>query len=468
MSRPATLGDLRASGWESRPVKEEIRANAVRALAEERRSSTASSATRTPCCRSSRTRCSPATTSSSSASAVRRRRASSASSSVCSTSGCRSSRAARSTTTRTRPVVARTRAHLVAERGDDTPIEWVHRDRRYGEKLATPDTSIADLIGEVDPIKVAEGRYLSDELTIHYGLVPAHEPRHLRDQRAARPRRAHPGRSAERARRARRADPRLQDPPAARRAARRVGEPRGLHEPRPHHHAAEGPLRFADPHALPARDRARDGDHRPGSAAARGRGPPGVGARLHDRDRRRDLAARAALAARQPAVRCVGAALDLELRDAGRERGPARAARTASARSCRASPTSTRSPRRRRARSRSRRSTTAARARCSSASSRRRRSRCSGRGCGPSGSVRSSPRSRTVRSCTPARTCPPPSTAICSSKLDGMPAVLSDLGVGESPAGIASGIEFVLEGLHLTKRLNKDAVGTRASYRSRG
>ena len=61
---------------------------------------------------------------------------------------------------------------LVAERGDDTPIEWVHRDRRFGEKLATPDTSIADLIGEVDPIKVAEGRYLSDELTIHFGLVP--------------------------------------------------------------------------------------------------------------------------------------------------------------------------------------------------------------------------------------------------------------------------------------------------------
>ena len=61
---------------------------------------------------------------------------------------------------------------LVAEQGDDTPIEWVHRDTRFGEKLATPDTSIADLIGEVDPIKVAEGRYLSDELTLHYGLVP--------------------------------------------------------------------------------------------------------------------------------------------------------------------------------------------------------------------------------------------------------------------------------------------------------
>src|SRR3981081_1722714 len=61
---------------------------------------------------------------------------------------------------------------LITERGDDTPIEWVHRDRRYGEKLATPDTSIADLIGEVDPIKGAEGRVRSYEFTIHDGLVP--------------------------------------------------------------------------------------------------------------------------------------------------------------------------------------------------------------------------------------------------------------------------------------------------------
>jgi magnesium chelatase subunit I len=60
----------------------------------------------------------------------------------------------------------------VEELGDKTPIDWVHRNRRYGEKLATPDTTIADLIGEVDPIKVAEGRYLSDELTISYGLIP--------------------------------------------------------------------------------------------------------------------------------------------------------------------------------------------------------------------------------------------------------------------------------------------------------
>ncbi|MPZ49341.1 MAG: magnesium chelatase [Dehalococcoidia bacterium] len=61
---------------------------------------------------------------------------------------------------------------LIDDKGDATPIEWIGRDRRYGEKLATPDITIADLIGEVDPIRVAEGRYLSDELTIHYGLIP--------------------------------------------------------------------------------------------------------------------------------------------------------------------------------------------------------------------------------------------------------------------------------------------------------
>jgi magnesium chelatase subunit I len=61
---------------------------------------------------------------------------------------------------------------IVTEQGDETPIEWVAREERYSEKLATPDISIADLIGEIDPIKVAEGHYLSDELVIHYGLVP--------------------------------------------------------------------------------------------------------------------------------------------------------------------------------------------------------------------------------------------------------------------------------------------------------
>jgi len=60
----------------------------------------------------------------------------------------------------------------VREQGDAVPVVWIGREHRYGEKLATPDVSMADLIGEIDPIKVAEGRYLGDEDTIHYGLVP--------------------------------------------------------------------------------------------------------------------------------------------------------------------------------------------------------------------------------------------------------------------------------------------------------
>src|SRR5580704_9381328 len=69
------------------------------------------------------------------------------------------------------PICRRCR-DLVADHGDATELAWLTPEQRYSEKLATPDTSIADLIGEVDPIKVAEGRYLSDELTIHYGLLP--------------------------------------------------------------------------------------------------------------------------------------------------------------------------------------------------------------------------------------------------------------------------------------------------------
>jgi len=60
----------------------------------------------------------------------------------------------------------------LAERGDNAPIAWLHRSHRYGEKLATPDTSVGDLIGDIDPVKLAEGRTLGDPETIHYGLVP--------------------------------------------------------------------------------------------------------------------------------------------------------------------------------------------------------------------------------------------------------------------------------------------------------
>ena len=62
---------------------------------------------------------------------------------------------------------------LIAEAGEDTPIRWVGRDHRFVEKLATPDVTIADIIGDVDPIKAARGGHiLADELTMHYGMLP--------------------------------------------------------------------------------------------------------------------------------------------------------------------------------------------------------------------------------------------------------------------------------------------------------
>jgi magnesium chelatase subunit I len=69
------------------------------------------------------------------------------------------------------PVSAFARQRL-SEQGDAAEIAWLHRDERYVEKLATPDVSIGDLIGDVDPIKVAEGHHLSDEYTMHFGLLP--------------------------------------------------------------------------------------------------------------------------------------------------------------------------------------------------------------------------------------------------------------------------------------------------------
>lgn len=69
------------------------------------------------------------------------------------------------------PITQSSRDRLLAE-GDSLPVAWRHRSERYVEKLATPDTSVADLIGDVDPMRVAEGRRLGDPDTIHYGLVP--------------------------------------------------------------------------------------------------------------------------------------------------------------------------------------------------------------------------------------------------------------------------------------------------------
>ncbi len=170
-ARPATLGELRSSGWVSVPVKEEVRRNAARRVAEGR-----------PVVEGVRgyedtvlPQLENALLAGHDIIFLGER-------------GQAKTRMIRSLTgllDEWLPVVAgseiqddpfapvsREARELVAEMGDATPVAWVHRDARFGEKLATPDTAIADLIGEVDPIKVAEGRYLSDELTIHYGLVP--------------------------------------------------------------------------------------------------------------------------------------------------------------------------------------------------------------------------------------------------------------------------------------------------------
>ncbi|GIU85543.1 MAG: magnesium chelatase [Acidimicrobiia bacterium] len=171
MTRPGNLGELRQSGWVSRPVKEEVRANTVRRLAAGEplvEGVVGYDDTVLP-------QLANALLAGHDVIFLGER-------------GQAKTRIIRSLVgllDEWMPIVAGSEInddpyhpvssyarHLVAERGDETPIEWVHRDRRFGEKLATPDTSIADLIGEVDPIKVAEGRYLSDELTIHYGLVP--------------------------------------------------------------------------------------------------------------------------------------------------------------------------------------------------------------------------------------------------------------------------------------------------------
>jgi magnesium chelatase subunit I len=171
MARPATLGELRDSGWESVPVKEELRRGAVAKI-------------------SAGEPLFPGVLGYDETVLPQLENALLAGHDVIflGERGQAKTRMIRSLTNlldEWLPVVAGTEINddpynpvskhardLIAEKGDDAPIEWIHRDTRFGEKLATPDTSIADLIGEVDPIKVAEGRYLSDELTLHYGLVP--------------------------------------------------------------------------------------------------------------------------------------------------------------------------------------------------------------------------------------------------------------------------------------------------------
>jgi magnesium chelatase subunit I len=223
---PLTLGDLRTSSHfaeaclKTRSVKDELRRNLIARLRDSRAAcSPASSALTTPSFRKSSTRFSPAEL-----------------------------HPARPARTGQKPHPARPHhlldAHLPyiagceirdnptrpsasaaaiwsPSSGDATPIAWLTRDDRYVEKLATPDVTVADLIGDLDPIKAARGGQDFGQRT-HHALRPAapRQPRHLRHQRAARPRRKNPGRAVQHHAGRRCPDQRLPRPPATRRRAR--------------------------------------------------------------------------------------------------------------------------------------------------------------------------------------------------------------------------------------------------------
>jgi len=169
--RPKTIGALRETGYQSRTVKEELRSNLITALAEKRalfRGIVGYDATVIP--------------------QIENAILSGQDIIFLGERGQAKTRLARQLVELLDPVapaiagceinddpfkpICAACKYRVANDGDSVELVWLARDQRYSEKLATPDISIADLIGEVDPIKVAEGRYLSDELTIHYGLVP--------------------------------------------------------------------------------------------------------------------------------------------------------------------------------------------------------------------------------------------------------------------------------------------------------
>ena len=223
------------------------------------------------------------------------------------------------------PICRRCR-DLIAAKGDLTPVAWLAPEARYVEKLATPDVTIADIIGDVDPIRAARGGLdLASELTMHYGLLPRAHRGHLRAQRAARPRGPHPGGAVQHPPGGRRPDQGLPRAAADRRRDGVHRQPRGLHGARQDHHAAQGPDRQRGAHALPGDARARRPDHvaggldraraRPADPALGARGGRGGGVRRAPRQEGR------------PPERRVAAAADQRARERAEQRRKARARR---------------------------------------------------------------------------------------------------------------------------------------------
>ena len=365
----------------------------------------------------------------------------------------------------TAPISPAARA-IVERDGDATMIDWLPRDRRYAEKLATPDITIADLIGEVDPIKVAEGRYLSDELTLHYGLIPrANRGIVAINELPDLAERIQVGLLnilEERDVQIRGFVVRL----PARPVHGRLGQPGGLHLARSDHHAAQGSSRITDPDALPTHARARDGYRPPGEAplpdrgwrARRGR------ARVHGGAGRRADPPGPPLGRDQPAFRGQRARLGGELRGA---RGRRAQARRPTRRAGRCAPR-VRSRRGRRVDGRQGRARDGRRRVARGADRRAAHHQGAPHDVQPArsveeleGVVEAFEDGFTVE--TGDRT-PSREYVAWMREVPGLSMAVDRLGAydvtdgSEEPAVIASAVEFLLEGLHLARRLNKDRI----------
>ena len=466
-ARPATIGQLRADGWESRPVKEEIRANAVaRIAAGEPLFERVLGYEQTVL--------------------PQLENALLAGHDIIflGERGQAKTRMIRSLTgllDEWMPIIAgseinddpyapvsRHARDLVAEHGEDTPITWVHRDDRFGEKLATPDTSIADLIGEVDPIKVAEGRYLSDELTLHYGLVPRTNRgifaiNELPDL-AERIQVGLLNVLEERDIQVRGYKIRLPldvllvasaNPEDYTNRGRIITplKDRFGSQIRTHY-----PLEVATELAIVA----------PGGPLAVGRRRRRADARLPRRGDHDDQPPGPGQHPRQPAQRRQRAPVGDELRGrVGQRAAPRAAGRRARRRAAGRRPRGAGGQLRRQDRDRVARRGSRGRD-LRQPRQGRRADRVQGARARPSRPATSSPRSRRASSPTPARTSRRATWPRSSSRCPALRPPVAALTAGdESPAAVAAAVSFVLEGLHLSKRLNKDTSGTSATYRSR-
>jgi len=191
LSVPPSRKSCRASRWVSRTIKEELRATRGAPLARGRHArGKASLGTRHRCPPKLATRCSPARHPCSSGSEARAKTRHMRSPWACATSGCRSSLGSEYQRRHVQPSLVA--CPQLTRARDETPIDWVHRDRRFGEKLATPDTYDRRPDRVKRPIKVAGAGTLR---RAHHSLRAgaAHQPRHLRDQQSARPSRSDPG-----------------------------------------------------------------------------------------------------------------------------------------------------------------------------------------------------------------------------------------------------------------------------------